>query len=282
MFCQNCFCKKQIHICSRCKSGYYCSQECQKEDWNDHKAFCKLWNKPGTFYNLSYAPVVVTTPKKQPVLSIDDIYINYSRDYHGETNLHITVIEGNIERIIDLVKYKFAYINCIDWRLSTPFYYACSHSGKDNILDKNEWMRERIVKLLLDLGADPTKGSGFSGMTPIQISKFNNYKSLENIIINHKYYKIWLMVYKYFNQSTPPKNISKLVKRFHDLHWRAGSVHWLFSPARETMSSCTPHPSIVKHLDTEHLDDNIEAMFIDCYHRHKNLMEDFDEYLHKN
>ena len=28
--------------CGRCKVVSYCSKECQREDWKDHKAFCNL------------------------------------------------------------------------------------------------------------------------------------------------------------------------------------------------------------------------------------------------
>ena len=236
MLCQNCFTKNKYIYVADVNADIIVLKNVKKKIGKNIK-ICKLWNKSGTFYNISYAPEVVKYPKKQPVLDLNDIYINYSRGYHGETNLHIAVIEGDIEKVHVLLKYKFAYVNCIDWRLSTPFYYACSHPGRDNILNNNLWIRERIVQLLLDSGADPTKGSGFSGMRPIQASKFHNYKTLEKIIVNHKYYKIWLLVHKYFNISSPPDNTGKLVKRFHDLHWRAGSTQWLFSPARETMSN---------------------------------------------
>ncbi len=40
-----CVCKKvietyQIKRCSNCKMAYYCSKECQKKDWKEHKKFC--------------------------------------------------------------------------------------------------------------------------------------------------------------------------------------------------------------------------------------------------
>jgi hypothetical protein len=43
-----CFCRKMGGIsmkCSRCKSASYCSKECQKGDWKQHKAVCKLLEK---------------------------------------------------------------------------------------------------------------------------------------------------------------------------------------------------------------------------------------------
>ena len=42
MFCT--FCKKQkesMKKCSRCKLNRYCSRECQKNDWKEHKTICK-------------------------------------------------------------------------------------------------------------------------------------------------------------------------------------------------------------------------------------------------
>ena len=33
--------KIKLSICSRCKTRYYCSQECQKSDWPEHKKICK-------------------------------------------------------------------------------------------------------------------------------------------------------------------------------------------------------------------------------------------------
>lgn len=34
--------EKQISNCTACKKVYYCSKECQKEDWKIHKKFCEI------------------------------------------------------------------------------------------------------------------------------------------------------------------------------------------------------------------------------------------------
>lgn len=36
--------QERVHLktCSECKATYYCSVECQKSDWNEHKKRCKL------------------------------------------------------------------------------------------------------------------------------------------------------------------------------------------------------------------------------------------------
>lgn len=33
------------YLSSQCKSFYYCSQACQKEDWSTHKLECKVYQK---------------------------------------------------------------------------------------------------------------------------------------------------------------------------------------------------------------------------------------------
>ncbi|KIJ97004.1 hypothetical protein K443DRAFT_681843 [Laccaria amethystina LaAM-08-1] len=42
--CSNCHKPKkeviELRKCSKCKSAWYCSKKCQKENWKDHKAFC--------------------------------------------------------------------------------------------------------------------------------------------------------------------------------------------------------------------------------------------------
>ena len=36
-----------IQRCVRCKSVYYCSRECQRQDWKSHKKECKVLNEDG-------------------------------------------------------------------------------------------------------------------------------------------------------------------------------------------------------------------------------------------
>ncbi len=40
--------EKSTHICSVCKSRYYCSLNCQKKDWKLHKKVCKAPTSPFT------------------------------------------------------------------------------------------------------------------------------------------------------------------------------------------------------------------------------------------
>ncbi|KIJ51877.1 hypothetical protein M422DRAFT_223562 [Sphaerobolus stellatus SS14] len=38
--CQGCGQEKEMHLCSRCGEAAYCSGECQKRDWQNHKPTC--------------------------------------------------------------------------------------------------------------------------------------------------------------------------------------------------------------------------------------------------
>ena len=42
--------KKKLKTCGKCKKVAYCSKECQKEDWKDHKEDCRL---AGAFNNMT-------------------------------------------------------------------------------------------------------------------------------------------------------------------------------------------------------------------------------------
>ena len=39
--CAKCKTKRGVKKCSACKNEYYCSRECQREDWKRHKVECK-------------------------------------------------------------------------------------------------------------------------------------------------------------------------------------------------------------------------------------------------
>ena len=65
---------------------------------------------------------------------------------------------------------------------------------------------------MLDEGADPIIQSGFSGMRPYEAAKNQGFNSISELIISHKYYKIWVEAHKDFNESSPNKNIEYIVK----------------------------------------------------------------------
>jgi hypothetical protein len=39
--CYTCCIKNAKHICGQCMQVYYCSENCQRSDWFEHKSLCK-------------------------------------------------------------------------------------------------------------------------------------------------------------------------------------------------------------------------------------------------
>ena len=266
--------------CARCSCGYYCSRECQQNDWAVHKKFCKLWSNPkkDIFYNPFYAAEIVREPKRLECIPINEKFTNFSREYQGETQLHLAIINGNLEIISNLIK-NGAYVNTIDYRINSPLYYACSHNGKDNVLNKNKELRKKIVELLLDKGSDPFHQGGVSGMRTFEIAKNNGLKDIYDFIVNHKYFRIWEELRKYINKSSPPEKVAKISRRYVDLFWRSRSLHWLFALGRENMANIKPHEKILENLNYDNYEDSIESMFKDCYYRHLKMLENFETFL---
>ena len=46
--------ERRLQRCARCGLVYYCSRECQRADWNDHKANCvsRTWRKTWSVYSI--------------------------------------------------------------------------------------------------------------------------------------------------------------------------------------------------------------------------------------
>ena len=60
--------KEASKKCSKCKLQFYCSKQCQKEDWKNHKAICKEVSKAAEFKEASepatgISPVIPGTMK---------------------------------------------------------------------------------------------------------------------------------------------------------------------------------------------------------------------------
>ena len=138
----------------------------------------------------------------------------------------------------------------------------------------------------MDEGADCLERGGFSGMRTYEIAKQNNLLEISELITNHKYFKILNRIKENINKSTPPTDISVVVKQWYELFWRSRSVHWLFALGRENQMNIKPHPNvlniaelIMKKTDEIEKSQLIEDMFIDCQLRHKLMMRNIDKCL---
>ena len=275
LFCEKCQVEPSRLICSRCKCGHYCSKECQSLDWIQHKAFCKLWGKPGMFGNPFFTEKVDNCIEKIPMMMpVDAAYVSFSRDAHGEAALQIAVVNGDIPQVARLLDAN-ACVLVYDMHLNDALYYACTHPGIETIEVRNE-----IVRLLLDAGIDPHSQGGVSGKRPYEVAKDESTVAL---IKGHKYFELFRQLRASVNQSTPDMTMSTIIKQFVYMDWVNKSIHWTFFQNRETMLNIKPHPKIIRKLAETEEDavdaDVIENMFMDLQLRHKRFVKKMNEYL---
>lgn len=224
-----------------------------------------------------------------PLIDDTHTYISYPRGIHGESLLHLMIIDGNVSKILELID-KNACINAFDSRHNDVLYYACSHPGTDNILKNNIELRNTIVKILLDNGANPHQRGGFSGKRAYEIAIQHEYQSTVNLIVNHDFYDLFKILQTHFNERTSPLAINVILKQFVCLKWMLDSIHWLFIPNRENIINMIIHPKIKQQVDTyslnnTHLQDTeqskilIENMFIDYQLKYKKMIIKFKKLL---
>ncbi len=281
--------KKVVSICSSCYSGYYCSQECQRAAWPQHKLSCAQI-KNTTVRNPWYAPASPTEPapidpkhaSAEPTYE-DLKFVNTTRGPKGESLLHLAVVAGDVEGL-RLFLSSSAFVDTLDWWSNTPLYYACSHEGdvdpgaaKPDIAENDptpvtELTKSRleIVKILIDAGANTMQQGGFSGLRPAEAAIKYGHPEVAELIEKSPQHarvkKIRALINKSANDI--PRELLPAVKKAIDIHWRAETCHWLIQPNRFATECFNPHPGMLacKTLeDVENLFANLQSRVKKAY-----------------
>ena len=191
-FCWSRNCKRLAQSkCAGCRQVYYCGRECQKNDWKNHKAACKLLAPKNTRKSSSKGKVsgnVKTT-------NIEMKLWQYSREGKYDDLLQLFSTNHNIS----------VYINSIDSDKRTALSYATQnkhircvkllldHGANVNVLaaafgftplfNASSCGSYDIMSLLLDYGADVNMKTKDRGHTPLHVAaNYGNIKCLELLL----------------------------------------------------------------------------------------------------
>lgn len=103
--CEQCH-KESNFICVRCKQTYYCSKECQKASWLEHKNFCYPY--PTESYEKKEPPIQEIVLKNS---KSEEITLNSVEDFHGWIQLdyfnHLKNIRDEIKTKKEIERKKF-------------------------------------------------------------------------------------------------------------------------------------------------------------------------------
>jgi hypothetical protein len=277
--------KKVVSICSSCYSGYYCSQECQRVAWPQHKLSCAQI-KNTTVRNPWYAPVSPTEPAPiDPKHASDESvyedlkFVNTTRGPKGESLLHIAVVAGDVEAV-RLFLSSLAFVDSLDWWSNTPLYYACSHGGdvehaeetpKPDTVESPQSITElsktrlEIVQVLIDAGANTMQQGGYSGLRPAEAAIKYGYPEVAELIEKSPQHALTKKIRALVNKSANDisRELLPAVKKTVDIHWRAETCHWLIQPNRFATECFNPHPGMLACKTLE----DVEKLFQDIQER---------------
>ncbi|EJD39085.1 hypothetical protein AURDEDRAFT_187540 [Auricularia subglabra TFB-10046 SS5] len=117
--CHNCWAPKseaKLFLCAQCKAAKYCSKECQKAAWTEHKVHCKV-------AAASREQIDTSTKKIQPFGHVPDLPTSPSElasILQGWTNKHRPLLARSLVHALDLHRDPKAHITkalfvMVDW-----------------------------------------------------------------------------------------------------------------------------------------------------------------------
>ena len=131
--CANCYKKhtEEFKKCGKCKSVYYCSQICQKEDWKKHKQICSqvrpLKEKRTEIKKFNFALNIHKAVSKDTVLNEKgDIWVCIDKEDNTKYIL----------KSISLLDFKKYYLDLYELD-SIKYYVDCLKERSVFVLDYN-------------------------------------------------------------------------------------------------------------------------------------------------
>ena len=123
-------CKKpegvvKLMVCAKCRSTSYCSRDCQKADWKDHKKSCGKGPEASTTSNNSDAGTAISPPK-----GLDEPITKPFTRLETSTYLHNRPENDVFRLLIDTYRMRMADMNKCDVDADEDSIYGDAANGE--------------------------------------------------------------------------------------------------------------------------------------------------------
>ena len=94
--CDNCDAQHGGKRCSRCKVAHYCSRECQKAHWPQHKGQCKIFASCATTKMSAQTNVSLSNTGNTTVVSM----VTTGVDRHSDSAARMEFVKNLVEKVL--------------------------------------------------------------------------------------------------------------------------------------------------------------------------------------